>query len=109
MKKILKVLFIGLVALNVACVFAADLQQVKRDGLVGEQLNGYLGVVSAEADSEVRALVTDVNAKRKAHYKSIAAKNSTSLETVELLAGKKAIEKTESGNYIQSATGWNKK
>lgn len=88
---------------------AADLQQVKSDGVVGEQLNGYLGVVSANASSDVRALVADVNAKRKAKYESIAAQNSTSLETVELLAGKKAIEKTSSGNYIQTATGWKKK
>jgi uncharacterized protein YdbL (DUF1318 family) len=109
MNKILKVLFISLVALNVACVFAADLQQAKSEGLVGEQLNGYLGVVSSEANTEVRALIADVNAKRKAQYESIAAKNSTSLETVELLAGKKAVEKTEAGNYIQTATGWSKK
>ena len=109
MNKILKVLFISLLALNVACVFAADLQQVKSEGLVGEQLNGYLGVVSSEVNAEVRTLIAEVNAKRKAHYGSIAAKNSTSLETIELLAGKKAIEKTETGNYIQNATGRNKK
>ncbi|MDW3095328.1 MAG: YdbL family protein [Gammaproteobacteria bacterium] len=107
--KILKILFIGLIALNAACVFAVDLQQVKSEGLIGEQLNGYLGVVSADADAEVRGLVVDVNAKRKAKYQSIAAKNSTSLETVELLAGKKAIEKTQAGNYIQTAAGWKKK
>ncbi len=107
--KILKSLFIGLLALNVACVFAADLQQVKSEGLIGEQLNGYLGVVSAEANADVRVLIADINAKRKAQYESIAAKNSASLETIELLAGKKAIEKTETGNYIQNATGWNKK
>ena len=109
MNKILKGLLISLLAFNVICVFAADLQQVKSEGLVGEQLNGYLGVVSSAADADVRALIADVNAKRKAEYESIAAKNSTSLETIELLAGKKAIEKTDMGNYIQNATGWVKK
>jgi uncharacterized protein YdbL (DUF1318 family) len=109
MNKILKVLFISLLTLNVTGVFAADLQQVKSEGLVGEQLNGYLGVVSTEANAEVRRLIADVNEKRKAEYESIAAKNSTSIETIELLAGKKAIEKTEPGNYIQNATGWIKK
>lgn len=88
---------------------AADLQSAKSDGLVGEQLNGYLGIVDAGASSDVRALVKDVNAKRKAKYESIANQNSTSLETVELLAGKKAVEKTQAGNYIQTATGWKKK
>ena len=104
---ILKVLFVGLLSLNAACVFAGDLQQAKSAGLVGEQLNGYLGAVSS--DAEAKALVADINAKRKAKYESIASQNSTSLETVELLAGKKAIEKTQAGNYIQTATGWKKK
>lgn len=91
------------------CVYAVDLQNAKSSGLIGEQLNGYLGVVDASAGSDVRALVKDVNAKRKAKYESIASQNSTSLETVELLAGKKAVEKTQPGNYIQTATGWKKK
>lgn len=108
MSKLIKVFFIGMIVINSACALAIDLQQVKADGLIGEQLNGYLGVVSA-ASPDVRALVDDVNKKRKAKYQSIAAQNSTSLETVELLAGKKAIEKTSAGNYIQSATGWKKK
>ena len=89
--------------------FAAELQGAKADGMVGEQLNGYLGVVNSAASDDVRALVKDVNAKRKEKYQSIAKQNGTSLETVELLAGKKAIEKTQAGNYIQTATGWKKK
>jgi len=109
MSKLIKAILVGLIVINSACVIAADLQQVKANGLVGEQLNGYLGIVSADVSSDVRALVADVNSKRKAKYESIAAQNSTSLETVELLAGKKAIEKTSAGNYIQTATGWKKK
>lgn len=109
MPRLFKMLAVLLIVFNSACVFAMDLQQAKSEGLVGEQLNGYLGVVSAESSSDVRELVSKVNAKRKGKYESIAAKNSTSLETVELLAGKKAIEKTRAGNYIQTATGWKKK
>lgn len=95
--------------LTTTIVFAMDLQSAKSQGLVGEQLNGYLGVVSASAGSDVNALVADINDKRKQKYQSIAKENGTSLDTVELLAGKKAIEKTSNGNYIQSATGWKKK
>ena len=101
-------LMVFLLATTVS-VYAVDLQSAKSSGLVGEQLNGYLGIVDASAGSDVRALVKDVNAKRKAKYTAIASQNSTSLETVELLAGKKAVEKTQSGNYIQTATGWKKK
>lgn len=92
-----------------ASVFALDLQGAKARGLVGEQLNGYLGVVSSSASGGVNALVVEINKKRKQKYQSIAKKNGTSLDTVELLAGKKAIEKTSPGNYIQTATGWRKK
>ncbi len=107
--KIFKTLFVALIVLNTAYVFAVDLQQVKSEGLVGEQLNGYLGVVDAKANAGVRELIADINTKRKAKYESIAVQNSTSLETVELLAGKKAVEKTQAGNYIQTAAGWRKK
>lgn len=102
-------IFLAVVMIAMTCVHAADLQQAKAEGLVGEQQNGYLGIVSAQASTEVRTLIKDINSKRKAKYESIAAQNSTSLETVELLAGKKAIEKTSTGNYVQSATGWKKK
>lgn len=108
MSELWKLLLI-LTLLGPVSALAADLQQAKNDGLVGEQLNGYLGLVGAEASTEVRALITDVNAKRKAKYQSIATQNSARLETVELLAGKKAIEKTRPGHYIQSAAGWKKK
>lgn len=108
MSGLLKLICVALL-LSPLAALAVGLQQVKNDGLVGEQLNGYLGLVSAGAGAEVRALVADVNARRKAKYQSIAAQNGARLETVELLAGKKAIEKTRPGNYIQSATGWKKK
>ena len=108
MSELWKLLLI-LALLGPASALAADLQQAKNDGLVGEQLNGYLGLIGANAPAEVRALIADVNAKRKAKYQSIATQNSASLETVELLAGKKAIEKTRPGHYIQSAAGWKKK
>lgn len=109
MSKIVVFLFVCSLVLNSACVFAMDLQQAKSSGLVGEQLNGYLGVVSGNDSADVHALIKDINAKRKAKYKAIATQNNTSLETVEILAGKKAIEKTENGHYIQTATGWVKK
>lgn len=107
-KQMSKILFIFCL-LSACAVFAMDLQSAKSRGLVGEQLNGYLGVVSSSAGDDVSALVADINNKRKDKYRSIAKQNGASLETVELLAGKKAIEKTEDGNYIQSATGWKKK
>jgi uncharacterized protein YdbL (DUF1318 family) len=43
----------------------------------------------------------EVNDKRREEYARIASQNKISVSDVEKLAGQKAIEKTESGNYIR--------
>ena len=90
--------------------WAIDLQAAKSQGLVGEQPNGYLGLVKASAAADVKAMMDDINAKRKKAYQSIAQRNKTDLNAVEVLAGKKAIEKTPSGQYVKLPSGqWAKK
>jgi uncharacterized protein YdbL (DUF1318 family) len=84
---------------------AASLEQAKAQGLVGEQANGYLGVVAASAPAEVKALVANINQKRKQEYQAIAQRNKTSLDAVEALAGKKAIELTPAGQYVRPPSG----
>lgn len=89
--------------------FAISLDEAKSQGLVGEQQNGYLGVVN-NSSAEVQSLITEVNAQRKAKYFEIANKNGTTLAAVEALAGKKAITETAPGRYFQSASGqWEKR
>ncbi len=87
--------------------FALDLGTAKAQGLVGETVTGYLAPV--KATPEVQKLVDEINAKRKAVYEKIARKNGTSLKSVELLAGKKAIAKTPPGQFINLGKGWRKK
>jgi uncharacterized protein YdbL (DUF1318 family) len=90
--------------------WAISLQDAKAQGLVGEQANGYLGLVKSAASAEVKALMNEVNAKRKNEYQDIARRNKTELGVVEALAGKKAIEMTPSGQYVKSPSGqWIKK
>ena len=86
-----------------SAVWAIDLQSAKDQGLVGETLSGYLAVVRNTPDAQ--ALVSQVNAGRKQHYQSIAKRNGTSLQVVEVLAGKKAIQKASTGHYVQNASG----
>lgn len=102
------VLFL-ITALFIACQtgFALDLQTAKAQGLVGETLTGYLEPV--KATPEVQQLVNTINGKRKAEYQEIAQRNGTTLQAVEQLAGKKAIEKTPPGQFIKSGGGWQKK
>ena len=86
------------------------LEEAKSQGIVGEQPNGYLGVVRPGAAAEVQALVNDVNQKRRQMYEDIARRNSTKLEAVEMLAGKTAIDQTRPGNFVRSPSGqWVKK
>lgn len=102
-------LLISMMMVSVA-VAASPLTQPKADGLIGEQANGYIGLVKQNVPADVKKLVKDVNAKRKAGYQKIAAKQGTSLAEVERVGGKKAIEKTLRGNYIRAASGgWRKK
>ena len=81
------------------------LEEAKTQGLVGEQPNGYLGMVQPGASAEVQALVNDVNQKRRQMYEDIARRNSTQLQAVEVLAGKTAIDNTKPGNFVQSPAG----
>jgi len=101
-------LLISMMAVSVAV--ASPLSQPKADGLIGEQVNGYIGLVKQNVPADIKKLVNDVNAKRRAGYQNIAKKQGTSLAEVERVGGNTAIQKTLSGNYIRDASGtWRKK
>jgi uncharacterized protein YdbL (DUF1318 family) len=95
-------------ALAAAPALAIGLDQAKAQGLVGEQADGYLGVVTGSP--EASALVSDVNAKRRAEYAEIAKKRGTSVDAVAALAGQKLVARTPSGQFVKgSSGGWVKK
>jgi len=107
-KNLSLMLIIGMLTSSIA--LASPLTQPKADGLIGEQVNGYIGLVRQDVPSDIRKLVNEVNAKRKAGYQEIATKQGVSLESVELVGGNTAIEKTLPGNYVRDANGvWHKK
>jgi uncharacterized protein YdbL (DUF1318 family) len=90
--------------------WALTLDEAKENGLVGEDASGYIAAVSANPNKEVKALVDDINARRRAEYEKIAAANGISVADVEKLAGKKAIEKSPAGDYIRlPGEPWRKK
>jgi len=107
--KVFAAFLISLLTVFVAMA-SSSLTQPKADGLIGEQADGYLGLVAQNVPADIKKLVAEVNAKRKAGYQKIAAKQGTSLSEVEKVGGNKAIEKTLRGNYIRGANGvWHKK
>lgn len=83
------------------------LSQAKAAGLLGEQPNGYLGVVSNQGNAG--EIARQINAARKAEYQNLARNNNLQLPDVETMAGKKAIEKTPTGQYILINGKWLKK
>lgn len=87
-----------------------DLDRAKREGLVGETLEGYVAVVDeASAPPAVRALVDEVNARRREEYQRIARENGIELEEVEALAAKKAIDRTRAGGWVRLNGKWQQK
>lgn len=115
--KLLSIIKIGLCSLLLVVsvpLMAMNLQQAmsnlgtaKEQGLVGEQPDGYLGVVSASGDAN--EIVKLINDARRSQYQRLAKDNNLALPDVEAMAGQKAIEKTQAGHYIQINGKWAKK
>ena len=110
MRKMLKVLLTAAAITAASAALALDVQEAKSAGWVGEQRDGYLGLVSASAPPEARQLLTEINQARRASYREIAARNGIELRAVELLAAEKALQKTPPGQFIQAEDGsWSRK
>ena len=91
-------------------VWAISLQEAKEQGLVGEQRDGYVGLVAGTAAAEVRDLLREVNEERRRRYAQIARDNGVALEQVAALAWERAVRATRPGHYVQDANGgWVKK
>jgi hypothetical protein len=89
---------------------AQSLDQAKAAGQVGERIDGYVGVVDANAPGAVRAMVDQVNAERQAKYAEIAAERGTSVQAVAQIAGEKLIERAPGGQFVLGADGqWRQK
>ena len=70
-----KRLLAAVLLIGAAAAWSADLSELKAEGLVGERADGYLGIVPAQVSAEVKAVVADVNRKRRTRYEQIAAEN----------------------------------
>lgn len=109
MKTLIRACLLSLILLMHGA-FAADLKTAKEQGWVGEQNNGYLGLVRSDAPADMKALVADVNGQRKTQFTQIAAKNGIAEAEAAKIFAREAAERTLSGNYIQNpAGGWVKK
>ena len=102
----------GMIALAAAGM-AASPAMAQRDpayaaaraaGQVGEQPDGYLGIVGA-ADPATQRLVDDINIKRRAVYAEKAKEKKTTIEAYALTSGCEAIARTEPGEKYLTPDG----
>ena len=85
----------------------AVVDAAKRSGDVGEQIDGYLGVVSGKNPSAaVQAAIRDINIARKAVYTKTAEKDPTaSVQDVANLTGEKLVNNLPSGQWYRDSFG----
>ncbi|MFN7157895.1 YdbL family protein [Erythrobacter cryptus] len=76
----------------------------RAEGKVGEQADGYLGIVGP-ADPVLQRLVDDINIKRRAVYAEKAKENNVTLEAYALTAGCQAVLRTVPGEKYRAPDG----
>ena len=87
----------------------AAVDAAKAAGTVGEQADGYLGIVSS-ADAAVTAAVNEINAGRRQVYTQTATKSGVTPDAAGQATGAQLIAKTPAGQYIKPLGGaWTKK
>ncbi len=107
-KSYLGLMMIAVLSLMPLSAQAISLEEAKQQGLVGERLDGYLGIVGASSP-DVVTLVKAINNARRSEYQRIAAQNGQNISVIEKLAAEKAYAKTGRGLYVQDPSGgWHK-
>lgn len=108
-----KIAITGAVATMVATGVFAPAVMAQRDpayaaarssGQVGEQTNGYLGIIGAET-AELRRLVNSINIKRTAVYTQRAKAEGATVDQYATAAGCQAIARTVPGEKYQAPDG----
>ncbi|APG63674.1 hypothetical protein LPB140_06795 [Sphingorhabdus lutea] len=79
-------------------------QSARDSQIIGEKMDGYLGFVSNPSPS-VKALVDDLNIKRKAVYTEEAKQGRTSVENAAFAGGCNNIKRTQQGEMYQGPDG----
>lgn len=100
------VLLLGVALPGVALAQARDpaYSAARAAGTVGEKMDGYLGYVVPPSPS-LRAVVEDVNIKRKAVYATKAQANKATVEEYALTSGCLLIAQTKPGEKYQAPDG----
>ncbi len=86
---------------------AMDLDGAKRQGILGEQADGYVGIVKPSPAAV--ELARDINEKRRQSYQDLAKRNGVSADSVARLAGQKLTDRAPPGEYVRQGGEWVRK
>lgn len=100
------------VSITAPTASAADpaIEAAISQGVVGERVDGFLGLVNGSADANIKRKVNEINAKRRAVYERLARETGTTVKEVGIVTGEKQIARTPAGSYYMNDGGqWVKK
>ena len=100
---------IAAAGVGIGSAAASPLEDAKKAGLVGEQPDGYVGLVTGNATPDVVALVRDINAKRRIAYLDISKQKGTPVEDVAAVAAEKVFARAQPGDYLLVNGNWVRK
>ncbi|MEO0818528.1 MAG: YdbL family protein [Pseudomonadota bacterium] len=84
----------------------AEINAAKSAGVVGERIDGYLGIVDNGAvDASLRRRINEVNARRRAAYDEIAADAGATVAQVARVTGEKQVERVAPGQFYMDESG----
>ena len=107
MKKMIAAIGLLLLLQN---AWAIDIRDAKEQGLVGEANTGYIVALQSPASAEVRALIADVNGKRRTQFEETAEKTGITVAKVAYRFYELAVQRTAPGHYYQEVNGkWTRK
>ncbi|MEM8617285.1 MAG: YdbL family protein [Pseudomonadota bacterium] len=87
-----------------------QIDAAKASGIVGERVDGYLGLVTGDAEDALKRKVSEINNKRRALYARLARDTDTTLAEVARVAGEKQLRDADRGDFIMDDRGrWTRK
>lgn len=84
----------------------AQIEAAKSAGVIGERIDGYLGIVNDGAvDASLQRRVNEINARRRAAYDQLAEDTGATTAQVARITGEKQIERARPGEWYLNEQG----
>ena len=83
----------------------AKLDTYRANGVIAERWDGYVEIRASGAPADAKALVDEVNAKRRALYAQRAQESGVAVEEVGKLFATKIVDSAPDGTYFRQPGG----